>query len=126
MNAGLKSPVTNLESNQPIQCSETEQLLSAISGNGSREKSEEKSHVRPRLWAVTYVCAVAIQCFFLLGFAAGFTSPVLSKLSDKQDKYKSLRRKIDQDLFNVSNVISLISTLHAVATVHVRCMVVSG
>ena len=95
MNADLKNPVTHdhLESNPPIQCDETEQLLST---------SNEKSHPRPRLWAVTYVCAVAIQCFFILGFAAGFTSPVLSELSDEQDRYKSLRRKINQDLFNVS------------------------
>ena len=94
--------------NRPIQCNETEQLLSNISSDESREKSEEKSHVRSRLWAVTYVCTVAIHCFFLLGFAAGFTSPVLSELSDEQDKYKSLRRKVDQDLFNVS-ITSLIS-----------------
>ena len=100
MNADLKNPVTNLESNPPIQRNETEQLLST--SNGFKEKSEENSHPRPRLWAVTYVCAVTIQCFFLLGFAAGFTSPVLSELSDKQDRYRSLRRKTDQDLFSVS------------------------
>ena len=61
------------------------------------------SHPRSRLWTVTYVCAVALQCFFILGFAGGFTSPVLSELSDVQDGYRSLRKKSDQDLFNVRN-----------------------
>ena len=95
----LKNPVTSLESSAPIQCNETEQLLNVGKG------CDEKSHARPRLWAVTYVCTVALQCFFILGFAAGFTSPVLSELSDKQSGYNSLRNKRDQDLFNVSVLI---------------------
>ena len=92
----LKSPVTNLESIEPTQSTETEQLINVNKG------VHERSHPRPRLWAVTYVCTVALQCFFILGFAAGSTSPMLSELSDKQDGYSSLRKKRDQDLFNVS------------------------
>ena len=66
-------------------------------GNGSRQLDPQ-----PRFWTVTYVCTVALQCFFILGFVGGFTSPVLSELSDNQDNYRSLRTKRDQDLFNVS------------------------
>ena len=94
----LKNPVTNLESSVPIQSSESEQLLNVDKGD-----NEKLNSPRPRLWAVTYVCTVALQCFFILGFAAGFTSPVLSELSDKPDGYSSFRKKRDQDLFNVSN-----------------------
>ena len=68
----------------------------------SQTRTMTQACSRPRLWAVTYVCTVALQCFFLLGFSAGFTSPVLTELSDKQDRYRSLKRKTDQDLFNVS------------------------
>ena len=83
---------TNLECGASVQSSE---LLDV--GNGSRELDP-----RPRFWTVTYVCTVALQCFFILGFVGGFTSPVLSELSDNQDNYRSLRTKRDQDLFNVS------------------------
>ena len=92
----LQSPVTNQESVERTQSTETEQLINVDKG------FNKKSHPRPRLWTVTYVCTVALQCFFILGFAAGSTSPMLSELSDKQDGYSSLRKKRDQDLFNVS------------------------
>ena len=95
----LKSPVTNLESIEPTQSTEIEQLININKG------VHERSHPRPRLWTVTYVCTVALQCFFILGFAAGSTSPMLSELSDKQDGYSSLRKKRDQDLFNVSKML---------------------
>lgn len=92
----LKNPVTNLESTGSVQSNETKQLVNAA------KSISEKTHHRPaRLWTVTYVCTVALQCFFVLGFAAGFTSPVLSELSDRQG-YSSLRKKSDQDLFSVS------------------------
>ena len=95
MNAGLNSPVANLENDPPVQRYETDHLLSI--NNGSSEKSQ------PRLWPIAYVCMIAAQCFFILGLTTGFSSPVLSELSDKQDRYKSLGRKINQDLFNVSS-----------------------
>ena len=87
--------VANLESKE--QCNK--ELLGT--DDGLREFDERKSH--PRLWTVSYVCTVALQCFFLLGFVGGSTSPMLSELSDKQDDYMSLRKKRSQDLFNVSN-----------------------
>ena len=84
----LNIPVTNLQGRES-----DEELLDA----------GENFHPGSRLWTVTYVCVVALQCFFILGFAGGFTSPVLSELSDVQDGYRSLRKKSDQDLFNVRN-----------------------
>ena len=95
MEATSNIPVTNLESRAPVQS--TEELLDT--GNGFGDKPDP----RPRFWTVAYVCTVALQCFFILGFVGGFTSPVLSELSDKQNGYRSLRKKRDQDLFNVSN-----------------------
>lgn len=89
--------VTNLECEASVQSSaRSSELLDA--GNGFGDKLDP----RPRFWTVTYVCTVALQCFFILGFTGGFTSPVLSELSDKQDDYRSLQKKRDQDLFNVS------------------------
>ena len=98
MNATLNIPVTNLECGASVQSSaRSSELLDA--GNGLGDKLDP----RPcGFWTVTYVCSVALQCFFILGFVGGFTSPVLSELSDNQDDYKSLRTKRDQDLFNVS------------------------
>ena len=83
-----------------VQSSERSRELSDA-GNGSRSASD-KLDPRPRFWTVTYVCTVALQGFFILGFVGGFTSPVLSELSDNQDNYRSLRTKRNQDLFNVS------------------------
>ena len=93
---------TNLEcgasQGASVQSSERSSELSDA-GNGS---GSDKLDPRPRYWTVTYVCTVALQGFFILGFVGGFTSPVLSELSDNQDNYRSLRTKRDQDLFNVS------------------------
>ena len=87
--------VTDLESKEQ----RNEELVGT--DNRLREFGERKSH--PRLWTVSYVCTVSLQCFFLLGFVGGSTSPMLSELSDKQDDYMSLRKKRNQDLFNVSH-----------------------
>ena len=102
MNKDLKSPVTNLESTATIQSNQTERL--ATPANEFSEKSDEKSDHSPRLWAAIYVCMVALQCFFILGFGAGSTSPMLSELSDEQDSHSPLRKKTNQDLFNVRDV----------------------
>ena len=59
---------------------------------------------KARLWTVTYVCVVAVHAVILSGFSLGFTSPVLSKLKDKDTVgYRSLRRIAFQDAFNVSD-----------------------
>ena len=56
---------------------------------------------KTRLWALTYVCIVAVQAVILSGFALGFTSPVLSKLKDIRGGNKSLEKTAYQDIFNV-------------------------
>lgn len=56
---------------------------------------------KTRLWALTYVCIVAVQAVILSGFALGFTSPVLSKLKDIRGGNKSLEKTQYQDIFNV-------------------------
>jgi len=91
------NPEDNLPESLPAQSEETELLLSASN------ESTAKPHGRPRRWVVIYVCTVALQCFFILGFAVGFTSPVLSKLGDRQEGYSSLRKTSDQDIFSVGN-----------------------
>ena len=53
-----------------------------------------------RIWPVTYICVVVACGFLVLGFSEGFNSPVLSSLKGKTG-YTSLRRTLDQDLFNV-------------------------
>lgn len=62
----------------------------------SAKKSE-----RSRLWALTYVCVVAVQAVIISGFALGFTSPVLSKLENTRGGNKSLEKSTYQDVFNV-------------------------
>ena len=64
-------------------------------------ESSEKS----RLWALTYVCLVALQAVIISGFALGFTSPVLSKLKDVRAGSKSLEKTAYQDVFNVCYMI---------------------
>jgi len=80
---------------------------SVLSLNDSNDVGTEQS---PRLWAVTYVCVVAVQALCLSGFSLGFTSrvtsPVLTKLSDKNTGYKSLKSTAFQDAFNVSDIIN--------------------
>ena len=61
---------------------------------------------KPRLWALTYVCMVAVQAVVISGFVLGFTSPVLSRLKDIQGGNKSLQRTTYQDIFNVRLVCS--------------------
>jgi len=85
--------------------------LSAISDNDQEETdllindSNDLSRFsrKTRLWTVTYVCVVAVHAVILSGFSLGFTSPVLSKLKDKDTGYRSLRRIAFQDAFNVSD-----------------------
>ena len=60
-----------------------------------------KNSERSRLWALTYVCIVAVQAVIISGFALGFTSPVLSKLEDRRGGNKSLEKSTYQDAFNV-------------------------
>jgi len=54
-----------------------------------------------RVWPATYACTVVAFGFLLFGFTMGFNSPVLSSLKSKKG-FTSLRRTLDQDLFNVS------------------------
>ena len=56
---------------------------------------------KSRLWALTYVCIVAVQAVVISGYSLGFTSPVLSKLKDVQGGNKSLKKIQYQDIFNV-------------------------
>jgi len=74
---------------------ETDLLL-----NGSSDLNRFSG--KTQLWTVTYVCVVAVHAVVLSGFSLGFTSPVLSKLKDKDAGYRSLRRIAFQDAFNVS------------------------
>jgi len=56
---------------------------------------------RTNVWPATYACTVVAFGFLLFGFTMGFNSPVLSSLKSKKG-FTSLRRTLDQDLFNVS------------------------
>ena len=77
------------------RCDDTDHSLndSAVSVTKFSEKT--------RLWALTYVCTVAVQAVILSGFALGFTSPVLSKLKDIRGGNRSLEKTVHQDIFNV-------------------------
>ena len=68
--------------------------LSAHSGAEQPKQSQN-------LWSVAHVFAVVVQGFFITGFSMGFTSPVLADLSQDKEGYTSLRKPLNQDLFNV-------------------------
>ena len=74
---------------------ETDLLL-----NGSSDLNRFSG--KTQLWTVMYVCVVAVQAVVLSGFSLGFTSPVVSKLKDRDAGYRSLRSLAFQDAFNVS------------------------
>ena len=79
-------------------CDKTDDSLNYSAGSlNDSAKFSEKS----RLWALTYVCIVAVQAVIISGFALGFTSPVLSKLKDIRGGNKSLEKTTYQDAFNV-------------------------
>lgn len=64
-------------------------------------KTLARSSGKTSLWALTYVCIVALQAVIISGFALGFTSPVLSKLKGIRTSSKSLEKTAYQDAFNV-------------------------
>ena len=76
-------------------CDNAENSLNHSDSTVSAKNSETS-----RLWALTYVCIVAVQAVIISGFALGFTSPVLSKLKDTRGG-KSLEKSTYQDVFNV-------------------------
>ena len=69
--------------------------------NHSLNDSNNANPEKPRLWALTYVCLVAVQAVIISGFVLGFTSPVLSRLKDIHGGHKSLHKTKYQDAFNV-------------------------
>lgn len=85
-------------SNFPVQSDETNELLS----DSTRSHAERYYDRSSRVWAVAYVCVVSIQAVFILGFALGFSSPVLSELGDEKSGYTSLQKTTYQDIFSVS------------------------
>ena len=56
---------------------------------------------RFRLWSVSYSCIVAIQTWFIYGYAIGYTAPVLNDLGTLNSTYTSLSRTSYQDTFSV-------------------------
>lgn len=57
---------------------------------------------RFRLWTVTCSCLVAIQTWFIYGYAIGYTAPLLNDLGSVNTTYTSLRKTSYQDIFSVS------------------------
>ena len=57
---------------------------------------------RFRLWTVSCSCLVAIQTWFIYGYAIGYTAPVLNDLGEINNTYTSLRKTSYQDTFSVS------------------------
>ena len=82
----------------PVRSKESRRLLTDSTSSGAERYYEKPS----RLWSVTYVCVVAVQAIFMLGFALGITSPVLSKLGDEKSGYSSLYKITYKDIFSVS------------------------
>ena len=74
--------------NYPARSEESERLLSESISSQAERYCEKSS----RIWTVTYVCVVSIQALFILGFALGCSSPVLSELGDEKSGYSSLQR----------------------------------
>ena len=56
---------------------------------------------RFRLWTVSCSCMVAIQTWFIYGYAIGYTAPVLNDLGTLNSTYISLSRTSYQDTFSV-------------------------
>ena len=68
---------------------------------------------RFRLWTVSFSCIVAIQTWFIYGYAIGYTAPVLNDLgtltdSNSSQRYTSLRKTSYQDTFSVSILWSIL------------------
>ena len=84
--------------NFPVRSEETDQLLTSSASSHTAERYFERSS---RVWAVAYVCTVSAQALFILGFALGYSSPVLSELGDEKSGYSSLRKTTYQDVFSV-------------------------
>ena len=87
------------DEDKPLIASEQElRDLPASTTDSAQIISREK---RTRAWPATYACTIVAFGFLLFGFTMGFNSPVLSSLKSKKG-FTSLRRTLDQDLFNVS------------------------
>ena len=57
---------------------------------------------RVRLWTVSFSCIVAIQTWFIYGYAIGYTDPILNDLGTLNSTYTSLSKTSYQDTFSVS------------------------
>ena len=71
---------------------------------------------RFRLWTVTCSCLVAIQTWFIYGYAIGYTDPILNDLGTLNSTYTSLSKTSYQDTFSVSNDYKLSMVYTAAAT----------
>ena len=63
---------------------------------------------RFRLWTVSCSCIVAIQTWFIYGYAIGYTDPILNDLGTLNSTYSSLSKTSYQDTFSVSKTIILL------------------